>query len=230
MKRYKKRLLAILIASILILNLGACTLASTSTSGPTSTSTLEQSTPYNFIAAVAEVMPSVVEIEVTHGPHCAPSDPQAQGGAGTGWVIRGDEVIVTNNHVVESPRTVTVILPDGTKQAAIAIQANPVKDLAVGKIASQNLPTVVTGDSSQLELGQPVVAFGNALNMGIRLTMGVVSQLNVPVNYDSVSLTGLIETDAATPILEIAAACSINILGRVIGIPNAEMQDLNLDV
>ena len=231
MFRGARPLLLLVAIMIVLMVLASCTSAPALTPSPNPTSTADPSTNTvtDFVAAVQKVMPSVVEIEVTYGPQGAPGDPHAQGGAGTGWVIRGDGLIATNNHVVDGAQTVTVILPDGTKHAATAVQANPGKDLAVVKIAAQNLPAVVTGDSSQLKIGQPVAAIGNALNLGIRVTVGVVSQLNVPVSYDSISLTGLIETDATINPGN-SGGVLINMLGEVVGIPNAGLEDPNLDV
>jgi serine protease Do len=196
---------------------------------PTTTPGPVSGNPTDFVAAVQQVMPSIMQIEVTFGPQGAPGDPRAQGGAGTGWVFRSDGIIVTNNHVVDSAKTITVIMPDGTKQTAAAVQANASKDLAVVRINSQNLPVAVTGDSSTLNLAQPVAAIGNALNLGIRVTVGVVSQLDVPANYNNISLTGLIETDAAINPGN-SGGVLINNVGEVVGIPNAGLDDPTLDV
>jgi serine protease Do len=231
-RKTKKRLLAIVIMLALMT---ACTPTTALSTSNTTVSTdkpasiVNTGLPSDFIEAIQRVMPSVVEIEVTYGPQGAPGDPTAKGGAGTGWVIRGDGLIVTNNHVIDGAQTVTVILMDGTKHITTAIQSNPEKDLAVIKIAAQNLPVAVTGDSSQLKLGQPIAAIGNALNLGIRVTVGVVSQLDVPANYDNVSLTGLIETDAAINPGN-SGGVLITMLGEVVGITNAGLQDPNLNV
>jgi serine protease Do len=208
----------------------APTTTSSSTSpAPTTTPAPNSDTPVDFVAAVQKVMPSVVEIEITYGPQGAPGDPRTHAAAGSGWILREDGLIVTNNHVVDSAQTITVILADGTRYTSTAVQGNAGKDLAVVKIAAQNLPAAVAGDSSQLKMAQPVAAIGNALNMGIRVTVGVVSQLNVPVSYDGVSLNGLIETDASINPGN-SGGVLINILGEVVGIPSAGLQDPNLDV
>ena len=232
--RYSTQLLGLIVVMALVFT--ACTVAPSphqilTPPSPTPTPTPEPSgnTPTDFVAPVQKVMPSVVEIEVTYGPQGAPGDPRVRGAAGTGWVIRGDGLIVTNNHVVDGAQTITVILADGTKYTPTAVQTNPGKDLAVVKIAAQNLPQVVTGDSSQLKLAQPVAAIGNALNLGIRVTVGVVSQLDVPASYDNISLTGLIETDASINPGN-SGGVLINILGEVVGIPSAGLEDPNLDV
>jgi serine protease Do len=136
---------------------------------------------------------------------------------------------VTNNHVVDSAQTITVILADGTKHSASSVKTNPGKDLAVVQIQAQNLPTVTIGDSSQLMLGQPVAAIGNALDLGVRVTSGVVSLLNVSISFGNLSFNGLIETDATINPGN-SGGVLINILGEVVGIPNAGLDAPNLDV
>jgi serine protease Do len=233
--RYSPQLLGLVVAIALVLT--ACTVASSPTSNPvptptpTPTPTPEPSgnTPTDFVAATQKVLPSVVEIEIAYGPQGAPGDPTAHAAAGTGWVIREDGLIVTNNHVVKSAQTITVIFPDGTKYTSTAVKADASKDLAVVKIAAQNLPAVTTGDSSQLKMAQPVAIIGNALNLGIRVTVGVVSLLDVPASYDNISLTGLIETDASINPGN-SGGVLINTLGEVVGIPSAGLQAANLDV
>jgi serine protease Do len=228
---YSTQLLGLIV--VIALALTACTaVPSTGTPSPppsTTTPASNSNSPVNFVDAVQQVLPSVVEIEITYGPQGAPGSPGTHAAAGTGWIIREDGLIVTNNHVVESAQTITVILADGSKHTSTAVQTSAGKDLAVVQIAAQNLPAVTIGDSSQLKMGQPVAAIGNALNLGIRVTAGVVSQLNVPVSYDSVSLSGLIETDASINPGN-SGGVLINTSGEVVGIPSAGLQDPNLDV
>jgi serine protease Do len=231
LRTYRLLGISLAVITIALLLLSACTSVSAPTQNPTQTSISSpiSNTVTDFVSAVQKVLPSVVKVEVTYGPQGAPGDPTASAGAGTGWSIRSDGMIVTNNHVVDGAQTVTVMLPDGTKQSPTAVKTDPGKDLAVIKIAAQNLPAATTGDSSQLKLGQPVAALGNALNLGIRVTTGVVSQLDVPVNYNNISLSGLIETDAGIEPGN-SGGVLINMLGEVIGIPNAGLQAQNLDV
>jgi S1-C subfamily serine protease len=107
---------------------------------PTTTPASNSDTPVDFVAAVQKVLPSVVEIEISYGPQGAPGSPSTHAAAGSGWILREDGLIVTNNHVVESAQTITVILADGTKYTSTAVQTNTGKDLAVVKIAAQSLP------------------------------------------------------------------------------------------
>jgi serine protease Do len=235
-RTYKKSkvtlLLAVFIAMLVLVSGCTGSAVSTPSNTPTTTSTDTPGTssaPTNFISAVQKVMPSVVKIEVTYGPQGAPGDPQATAASGTGWVVRSDGIIVTNNHVVDGAQTINTILPDGTQHAASNIKTNPGKDLAVFQIQVQNLPVATIGDSSQLMLGQPVAAIGNALNLGVRVTSGIVSQLNVTIDISNLTLSGLIETDATINPGN-SGGVLIDLLGEVVGIPNAGLYDPNLDV
>jgi len=170
-----------------------------------------------------------VAIEIEYGPQGAPGQPSARGAAGTGWVLDKNGLIVTNEHVVASARTITISLNDGRKFTATAVQTNPEKDLAVVKINAQNLPTAIIGDSSKLKLGQQVAAIGNALDLGIRVTTGVVSQLDVSISFqNNQKFTGLIETDASINPGN-SGGVLINISGEVVGITNAGLEDPNSD-
>lgn len=225
-----------LVIIALVFLLTACTSAPvTITQTPTLPATELAPTPslvsdivVDFIPAVNKIMPAVVKIEASYGSQGAPGNPSATGSAGTGWVIRQDGLIVTNNHVVNGAQTVTVIMPDGSQLTPTSIKADPGKDLAVLKVTAQNLPVAPTGDSAKLEQGQPVAAIGNALDLGIRITSGVVSQLNVPVNYNNISLRGLIETDATINPGN-SGGPLITMQGEVVGIVNAGLQAPNLD-
>jgi serine protease Do len=227
---FKKQALVLMIVGLLLAPVACASgTGSATTPVPSLTPTSDPGTTADFVDAVAKVIPSVVKIETTYGPQGAPGDPLAQEGAGTGWVIRQDGLIVTNNHVVDGAQTITVVLPDGTRQVATHVQADATKDLAVVRIAANNLPPVVIGDSSKLKLGQPVAALGNALNMGIRVTTGVASQLNVPMGSSNQTMAGLIETDASINEGN-SGGVLINVSGEVVGIPNAKLEDPNLDV
>jgi serine protease Do len=186
--------------------------------------------PVNFVDAVARVLPSVVLIEVQYGPGGAPGQPTATAGAGTGWIIAANGLIVTNDHVVANAATVTVTLASGTKYTPTSVQHAPQKDLAVLKINAQNLPAVAIGKSADLKLGQPVAAVGNALDLGARVTTGVVSQLNATVAYQgNLTLSGLIGTDATINPGN-SGGVLIDINGAVVGITNGGIQDPTLDV
>lgn len=149
-------------------------------------------------------------------------------GAGSGFIIDASGIIVTNNHVVEGAQKLTVQLPppDGRVFTAKLIGTAPNNDLAVLKIDGQNLPTVPLGNSSQIQIGEWVVAIGNALALkgGPTVTAGVVSATGRdeqepggaqgqagPTLYD------LIQTDAAINPGN-SGGPLVNMRGEVVGI------------
>ncbi len=147
-------------------------------------------------------------------------------GGGSGFIISDDGLIMTNKHVVEDTNaTYTVLTNDGKKYDATVLSRDPVNDLALVKINASNLPTVPLGDSSNLEIGQRVIAIGNSLGQYQNtVTTGVVSGIGRTItaggSTGSEQLEGVIQTDAAInpgnsggPLLDIG--------GSVIGINTA---------
>jgi len=127
---------------------------------------------------------------------------KGSGGAGTGFVISSDGVIVTNNHVVAGANgRIEVEFPDGTKQAAELLGRAPEYDLAVIKVSGHGLPTVKLGGSDSLQVGDQVVAVGNALALqgGLSVTEGIISGKGrvVPEEETGQVLYDMLQTDAA---------------------------------
>ncbi len=121
-------------------------------------------------------------------------------GNGSGAIIDKEGHVVTNNHVVEQAQALKVTLPDGRSFDAKLVGRDPGSDLAVIQIQSDNLPTIAMGDSDKLQIGEWVVAIGNALGLegGPTVTSGVVSALSRTIEEDNgVGLPDLIQTDAA---------------------------------
>jgi serine protease Do len=127
-------------------------------------------------------------------------------GAGSGFIVSRDGMVVTNKHVVgDSSAQYTVITPDGKKYSAKVLALDPTQDLAVVKIsgaAGQEFPSVVLGDSSNLQVGQSVIAIGNALGeFNNTVSVGVISGLKRSITAGgggtSETLDNLIQTDAA---------------------------------
>jgi S1-C subfamily serine protease len=123
-------------------------------------------------------------------------------GAGTGFIWDSSGYIVTNYHVIENARKVTVTLKNGKKVQAKVIGAEPRKDVALLKIEdTKGLPagfSAALSDSSQLVVGQKTIAIGNPFELNHTLTTGVVSALNrtfpSPVG---ITIRDMIQTDAA---------------------------------
>jgi serine protease Do len=105
-----------------------------------------------------------------------PQHPQAVEAAGSGFIINGNGTIVTNNHVVQGAKTITVTLADGTRLPAKLIGRDPSTDIAVLKVqAGHPLPYLDLGDSGKVETGQWVIAMGNPFGLGGTVTAGIVS-------------------------------------------------------
>ena len=110
------------------------------------------------------------------GMQMAPQRPQVVEAAGSGYLINPNGTLVTNNHVVEGAKTITVTLSDGTRLPATVVGRDPSTDIAVLRVhADHPLPYVTFGNSSQVETGQWVVAMGNPFGLGGTVTAGIVS-------------------------------------------------------
>jgi S1-C subfamily serine protease len=119
--------------------------------------------------------------------------PQDLHGIGSGFIVRSDGYIVTNNHVVENARQLQVILRDGAKKYdARVVGTSPDDDIAVLKVDAQNLPALNWGDSSALKVGQLAIAIGSPLGQQNSVTKGVISALHRSISVPDPS-TGLVE-------------------------------------
>jgi serine protease Do len=164
--------------------------------------------------AVAAVSPSVVTVQ-TEVVDQSPQDPfdiffgraqpRTQAGLGTGFVVRGDGVIVTNAHVIAGATKVSVMMRDGTVYPARVLGSDETNDIAVVKIDAKNLPTVKLGNSNQLLIGEWAIAIGNPYgfylgNSEPSVSVGVISatQRNlVAASEGQGSYFDMIQTDAA---------------------------------
>jgi S1-C subfamily serine protease len=152
----------------------------------------------NSVATIAaEVSPKVVSISVTS---------PAGDGTGSGAIIRSNgsqSYIVTNNHVIESAATsgtIKVETNDGERYTATIVGRDVAYDLAVLRITKGNLPVLEFGNSKELVIGEPVIAFGSPLGLSGTVTSGIVSAVNRPVTTGSAgseSYIDAIQTDAA---------------------------------
>ena len=147
-------------------------------------------------------------------------------GVGSGVIYDDQGHILTNNHVVAGAQQLQVSLPDRRSFPASLVGADPQTDLAVVQIRGDNLPVAALGDSSKLQIGDWVVAIGNALALpgGPTVTQGVVSALNRSVqepgdqpNAAGPFLFNVIQTDAPINPGNSGGAL-VNLDGQVIGI------------
>ncbi|GGG78691.1 trypsin-like serine protease [Corynebacterium pelargi] len=149
-------------------------------------------------AVAAKVLPSVVSIQVVG---------RSGGDEGSGSIISSDGYILTNNHVVaaaaDGSARMAVVLNDGRQFEADFVAGDPNTDVAVIKLrGAEGLPTINFGDSSNLTVGQEVVAVGSPLGLSATVTTGIISAVNRPVRASGAatgqsSLIDAIQTDAA---------------------------------
>ena len=120
--------------------------------------------PPEMTEVFAKVRPSVVTVNTEQL-------------AGSGWILSANGLIVTNNHVVEGAKNVTVTLLSGQTFKAGTILTDAIDDLAVIDIGVNDLPAAELGDSSKIRVGDWVVAMGNAQGEGILTTQGKICSI-----------------------------------------------------
>ena len=213
----------------LALLLSACSVTARSappqaqgTAAQTDTSDIEieggdQAPPSSDVTEMVQrVLPSVVNLRVG-------------GGEGSGVVIDHRGILVTNNHVVEGATNVTVVFPESGRRLKGTVLGTAVEsDLAVVKVDATNLEPIEIGASSGLLPGDPVVAIGFPLGLGVTVTQGIVSAttrtIQVPDSQGNARpFEGLLQTDAAiNPGNSGGALVDLN--GRLVGINSAAAQ------
>jgi putative serine protease PepD len=138
---------------------------------------------------------SVVTIETR-----APGRGDVFGGAGTGVVLTADGLVMTNAHVIDQSEGISVRTFDGATFDAALVGSEPDRDLAVIRMdGARGLEPADLGSSEALLVGEPVIAIGNALNLGGQpsVTTGIVSAVNRTIDGSDGRLSDLIQTDAA---------------------------------
>lgn len=184
--------------------------ASSGGSGGSGSVTINQvnATPTGAVLPSGKTIPALVQKAL---PTIVSIDVKGQGSEdqGTGMIITSNGLVVTNNHVIaasEGGGTITVTRSGSTKALpATLVGTNPTDDVALIRIDNaSNLPTVTFGDSNKLEVGDAVVAIGNALGLAAgtpTVTSGIISALGRTVtagtSSSSETLNNMIQTDAA---------------------------------
>lgn len=148
-------------------------------------------------------------------------------GGGTGFIVSTDGFIVTNKHVVsDSEADYTVLMNNEETYEAQVLALDPINDIAVLKIEGNDFPIVELGDSSELKVGQTVIAIGNALGEFTNtVSVGVVSGLSRSLTAQSsrsgqAELLGVIQTDASINPGN-SGGPLLNVAGQVLGINTA---------
>jgi serine protease Do len=145
------------------------------------------------------------------------------GSLGSGFIVHKDGYVVTNHHVIDRARQINVELLDGRKLPADLIASDPDADLAVLRIHSDKpFPTIELGDSSDIMVGEPVIAVGNPLGFSHTVSDGIVSAIHRDLKDDQnkVILGDLVQTDAAINPGN-SGGPLLNAYGQVIGINTA---------
>jgi len=149
-------------------------------------------------------------------------------GGGSGFIISPDGFILTNKHVVVDPKAdYTIVTCEGKKFHAKVVARDPINDVAILKIEGEVFPYIKLGESSNLELGQTVVAIGNALGQFQNtVSTGIISGLSRHITAQASAdgqlqqLRGVIQTDAAINPGN-SGGPLVDINGEVIGINSA---------
>jgi len=252
MKRPNFKILFVTLAIILTLSLtlvsGCITITAPDTTPPAPATTISTPEPINpewappitanrtaelpgIADVVALVKPSVVAINTEVISYDFFNRPYTQEGAGSGWIIDENGIVVTNNHVVEGARTITVTTDNGDSYTADVnnIATDPLNDLAILKIDARNLPALKRGNTSSLRVGDWVIAIGNALGQGIRATEGIISRKGVSLTVDQgQTLYDLIETSAAINPGN-SGGPLVNLAGEVVGITSAKVAQIGVE-
>ncbi|NUT38126.1 MAG: PDZ domain-containing protein [Hamadaea sp.] len=152
---------------------------------------LAQRPPQSFAAIAARVLPSVVTVKAS-----------VPGGTalGSGFVVSSDGYVLTNEHVVAESTSLSVVLNDGSTAQAKLVGADPESDVAVLSVKRAGLVPLDLGDSSSVQVGDPVLAVGSPLALPGTVTSGIVSAVDRLLAAGDPQTTryyAAIQTDAA---------------------------------
>ncbi len=208
--------------------------APTPSATPTPTASTAAGAVVGFREAAQRASPAVVSVSTSKTPDRSPqdSDPwfqfffgnrmpqqQPQSGLGSGVIVSKQGYILTNNHVVEGANDIEVDLQDGRHVRATIVGTDPDTDLAVLRIELEDLPVITLGDTSQIAVGDAVLAIGNPFGVGQTVTSGIVSALGrnkLGIN----TFENFIQTDAAINPGNSGGAL-VNEHGQLVGINTA---------
>ncbi|GMR13684.1 MAG: hypothetical protein BMS9Abin29_1897 [Gemmatimonadota bacterium] len=196
---------------------------------------LGQSRRTAIVRAANRVAPSVVSVNVIRTEQVRRSvfdffDPRTprtrqSAGLGSGFFVRPDGYVMTNEHVVRGAQRIMVALPDGRDLPAELVGSDEVTDIAILRVTGRSLPVAPIGSSEDLMIGEWAVAIGNPLgylfsNSEPTVTAGVISAIErhiVPSGADQGVYLGMIQTDASINPGN-SGGPLVNSLGEVIGV------------
>lgn len=178
--------------------------------------------PNDFIRAAEKGLSSVVfiesEVSIKNTNHLTRT---VTSETGSGVIIDPQGTIVTNNHVIQGARRITVTLGDKREFQAEVIGSDKQTDLAVLKIEADNLKPLLLGNSDQLRIGEWVLAIGNPYRLRSSVTAGIVSAKARNINVlEESGIESFIQTDAAVNSGNSGGAL-VNTNGEIVGINTA---------
>ena len=219
--------------------------STTSTSAVTSNASLTKTSSVvtsDVSSVVENVMPSIVSItnmsvqEVQN--YFGGTSKQESESAGTGIIISQNDselLVVTNNHVVAGSDTLTVTFADGNSVEAnikgtdseydVAVVAVPLD--SISEDTKKAISVATLGDSTELKVGEPAIAIGNALGYGQSVTVGYISALNREISASDETVK-VLQTDAAINPGNSGGAL-VNMQGELIGINTAKYSDTSVE-
>jgi putative serine protease PepD len=213
LKEMSGRGIGLAAAALLAVLLAACGASASSPAASTTSSSFKLQSEY--VKLVQDVGPSVVLIETSFGL-----------GSGIIYDAQGD--IVTNNHVVTGSTTFMVITSTGKQYPATLVGAYPPDDLAVIRIQATGLHPATFANSSNVQVGDIVMAIGNPLGLQSSVTEGIVSAMRTAIpEGNGVTLPSAIQTTAAINPGNSGGAL-INLNEQVVGIPTLAATDPQL--
>jgi len=183
-----------------------------------------------LVSVVEKISPAVVNISAQStvreadpffGIFGLGTERQAQS-LGSGFIVDRNGIVVTNAHVVEGASRVTVTLLDGRELEADLLGSDRDADIAVLKVKATNLPALPLGRSSDLMIGETVIAIGNPFGLSNTVTTGVLSAVGrtVPSERGERLFTDFLQTDASINPGN-SGGPLVNVGGDVIGINSA---------
>ena len=181
-------------------------------------------------ACMSSVVSIDIEAEVYNGRYWySNGDSTAETvGSGSGVILTSDGYIVTNNHVVSGAEKLKVYLQDGTEYEAELIGTDSYTDLAVIKIAAENLPAAVLGSSNESMVGDTVYAIGNPLGvLATSVSKGIVSGLDREITLDNKQMTLMQVNASVNP--GNSGGGLFNADGELIGIVNSKASGNNVE-
>ena len=195
-------------------------------------------TPGSFADIAETVIPAVVNIDTVievagdgnrdflHRllPFSNPPRKEREG-IGSGFIVRSDGLILTNEHVVNDAKRIQVTLSNGRNYTGRLLGKDRELDVAVIKIDADGLPTAPLGDSAVMRPGDWALAVGSPLGLSSSVALGVVSALNRPIHVSDRTYSNLIQTDASISPGN-SGGPLVNAAGQVIGINTAIQIDM----